>query len=434
MFPAPHDALPLPARPSLEQYRKLAKELVRICKSPSEPGALSALAVWAKSWVSNLVNHSGLTLTGEMPVRIEWWTSGVERFARETLTGAEGKPCTLARAQFVLARLHGFASWPKFALHIDELAHSNSSTTRFESAVDAIVDGDTATLLRLLRERPDLVRARSTREHHATLLHYVGANGVEGWRQHTPKNAVEIAALLLDSGAEVDGTAEIYGRGATTLGLVATSVHPERAGVQIPLLQLLLDRGARIDRAANGQHSLIRACLANGRGAAAEFLSHRRPLNDLEEAAGVGNLDAVRSCFNHDGTLNTSATQEQLHQGFFWACQFGRNRVIEYLLSLGFDLGAQDRDGQTALHHAVIGAQLETVTLLLKNRAPLELKNKYGGTVLGQAVWSATNAPSPEPYLAIFLILLQSGAKTDPEIEEAWAKLSRRQASKLRPR
>jgi len=28
MFPNPQDALPLPQRPNLEQYRKLAKELV----------------------------------------------------------------------------------------------------------------------------------------------------------------------------------------------------------------------------------------------------------------------------------------------------------------------------------------------------------------------------------------------------------------------
>lgn len=432
MSPEPHDALPLPARPSLEQYKKLAKELVRICRS----GDPSALAAWSKAWVAKLVELSGISPTQGMPLRIDWWTAEVERFTRSALAGEDGMQPALARAQFVLARLHGFANWPKFVRHIDEIAHSGSATASFESAADAIVEGDVETLSQMLRENPGLARARSTREHHATLLHYVAANGVESWRQRTPKNIVEIADALLDKSAEVDATADIYGGGATTLGLVATSIHPERAGMQIPLLQLLLDRGARIDGAAgtDGSRSLIKACFANGRGVAAEFLSHHCRLLDLEEAAGTGDLDAVRGFIDNDGELKPGATQEQLCQGFLWACQFGRNRVVEYLLSQGFDPGAQDSNGQTALHHAVIGAQLETVRLLLRHRAPLEVKNKYGGTVLGQAVWSAKNAPSPAPYLAIFLLLLESGAKTDPEIDGAWAELSRREVSKLRQR
>jgi ankyrin repeat protein len=198
----------------------------------------------------------------------------------------------------------------------------------------------------------------------------------------------------------------------------------------------LLDRGARVDRprAAGGQRSLIKACFANGRGQAAEFLSHHCPSLDLEEAAGTGNLDAVRSFFDNDGALITGATREQLNQGFFWACQFGRNRVVEYLLTLGFDLSAQDQDGQTALHHAIIGAQLETVTLLLKHRSPLEVKNKYGSTMLGQAVWSAANATSPELYLPILELLLESGATAQPEFEDVLAGLMRGRTSKTKQR
>jgi hypothetical protein len=95
MFPAPHDALPLPPHPSLEQYKKLAKELLRISKSPSRPDDRSALAAWAKTWLENLVKLSGLTLTREMPVRIDWWTAQVEQFARSALIHAN-KPPTLA--------------------------------------------------------------------------------------------------------------------------------------------------------------------------------------------------------------------------------------------------------------------------------------------------------------------------------------------------
>jgi ankyrin repeat protein len=143
----------------------------------------------------------------------------------------------------------------------------------FETAVDAVVSGDEETLAALLRADPDLVRARSTREHGATLLHYVSANGVEDVRQKTPANIVEIAAILLDAGADVNAESNAYGGRWTTLGLTATSCHPEKAGVQIALMELLLARGAAIDGSDGG--STANACLRNGRGQTAAFLAGR---------------------------------------------------------------------------------------------------------------------------------------------------------------
>ncbi|MBV9181250.1 MAG: hypothetical protein JO356_08055 [Acidobacteria bacterium] len=101
---------------------------------------------------------------------------------------------------------------------------------------------------RLLHDYPELVRLRSQRIHQAPLLHYVAANGIEDFRQKTPKNIVEIAKLLLESGAEVNAESNAYGGGPTALGLAATSVHPQRARVQEALMQILLDHGAVIDR------------------------------------------------------------------------------------------------------------------------------------------------------------------------------------------
>src|SRR4029077_19721790 len=147
----------------------------------------------------------------------------------------------------VLAREHGFASWPKFAKHIEGMARGQSPISAFEAAGDPIVIGDLAALEKLLCENPMLVRARSTREHRSTLLHYVSANGVEDFRQKTPGNIVKIARLLIDAGANVNAESDAYGGRSTTLGLTATSCHPENAGVQIPLLELLIERGATID-------------------------------------------------------------------------------------------------------------------------------------------------------------------------------------------
>jgi hypothetical protein len=403
MFPNPQDALPLPPQPSIDRYKKIARELVKACKS-GEP----AIRVWVAEWVKTLVELSGVVITPELPVRTQSWIEEVADFARRTLLDG-GKKCALTDAQFVIARSHGFGSWVKFTQHVNAVA----SESRFEAAADAIVSGDIGTLQRLLREEPGLIRARSRREHGATLLHYVSANGVEGYRQKTPKNIVDITLTLLRAGAEVDAIANVYGGGCTTLGLAATSVHPERAGVQEALIQSLLDHGANIDHptgAGNGQ-SIVTGCLANGRPKAAEFLASRGARLDLVGAAGLGRLDLVETCFNPDGSPNPSVTEEELRDAFLWACEYGKNSVVEFLLAKGVDLAVHSRDSQTGLHWAVIGGQLDTVRLLVRHRAPLEVENTYGGTVLGQALWSAAHGGDAELYVAILETLVDAGAK-----------------------
>lgn len=384
MFPNPQDALPLPPRPSLEQYRKIAKDLSKACKS----GGPEAIREWAHGWLGSHVA-----------------VDAVAAFAARTLLG-DRRHCALTRAQFVIARSHGYDSWPKFARHVEALAQAISPESQFEAAADAIVTGDIATLDRLLRETPVLLHARSHREHNATLLHYVAANGVENYRQKTPPNIVEIAELLIDAGAEVDAIANVYGGGCTTLGLAATSVHPERAGVQEALLQTLLDHGASIDQpsGAGNRQSIVTGCLANGRPKTAEFLASRGAHLDFVAAAGLGRLDLVE-------TLHPQATEEQLRDALLWACEYGRNNVVEFLVARGADLAAHRRDGQTGLHWAVIGGQLDTVKLLLRHKAPLEVENSYGGTVLGQALWSAAHGGEPELYVAILEALADAGAK-----------------------
>jgi ankyrin repeat protein len=379
MFPNPQDALPLPPRPSLERYKKLAKELVKASKA-------GAIGEWAESWIRELAKHAPIE-------RRDQAINDVEEFAVRTMSEKR----TVASAQFVLARSHGFASWTKFARH--------PPASKFEAAADAIVKGDAAALKKLVRTDPKLIRARSRREHGATLLHYVSANGVEGYRQKTPKNIVEITEILLRAGAEVDAMADVYGGGCTALGLAATSVHPERAGVQEGLLQILLEHGAHLGlESAGNRHSLVTACLANGRPKAAAYLADRGAPLDLAGAAGIGRLEAVRGMIDE-------ATGRQLDEAFLYACGYGHNDVVKCFLERGMDLAVHRGDGQTPLHMAVIGGNVETVKLLLRHKPPLEAKNTYGGTVLGQTLWSAAHGGKAETYIAILEALAGAGAK-----------------------
>ncbi len=410
------DALPLPPRPSLEQYKKLAKDFQHACKS-DDPAEVRE---WCARWAENLARLQGLNITPDVQKQITRDTEQMERRWHEFKKTHEQSSCSLADAQLFIARSHGFASWPKFRRHLEEIDRANSPVSAFEAAADATVRGDLVALQKLLKSNPDLVRARSTREHRSTLLHYVSANGVEDFRQKTPKNVVDITELLLKDGADVNSESEAYGGHSTTLGLAATSYHPQHAGVQIPLLDLLIERGAIID--GPDGNSAVNACLHNGRGDAAEFLAARGARLDLEAAAGVGRLDLVKTFFREDGSPKPPATEEQMRDGFAWACEFGRTSVVDFLLQRGMKVDARlKHNGQTGLHWAAFEGHVETVKLLLDHGAPIDVKDaSYSGTPLDWALygWGAPERPRRMSYYEVVALLVRAGAKLDPEWHE----------------
>jgi hypothetical protein len=416
------DALPLPPRPNLDQYKRLARDLQHACRSSES----NAVHDWASTWVEALGRLQGMSLTPESREEAEREAARINRrWQKFKDTHERAAKCLLADAQFFIAREHGFASWPKFAAHVETLMRHNSPVSNFETAVDAIVAGDAATLKRLLDEHPELARARSTREHRSTLLHYVSANGVEDFRQKTPKNIVEITRMLLDAGADANAESDAYGGNCTTLGLVATSVHPEEAGVQIPLLETLLAYGATIEHPglAGNRHSAIKGCLANGQGTAAEFFANRGASMDLEDAAGVGRLDVVRRYFREDGTLTPDASQEQLESGFLYACGYGRAKVVRFLLDKGVNPGVRNPDGQTGLHWATYGPHLEIAEMLVKGGAPLNVKDDaFHASPIRWAVFAWANAgdsTARERACAIIALLVRAGAQLEAESIDA---------------
>jgi ankyrin repeat protein len=397
------DAKALPLRPSLAQYRKQAKDLLHATHADD------AEAVERMRRCPRVRDHA-----------------------------AGGRPAeyALADAQFVIAREHGFDSWPVFASHVERLEHQDPSVARFEAAADAVISGDEAALAHLLRDDPALIRARSTRSHHATLLHYIAANGVEDFRQRTPANAVVIARVLIDAHAEVDATADTYGGGPTmtTLNLLASSVHPARAGLQVPLAELLLDAGAAIEGVARDGSPLLTA-LAFRYPDAAEALARRGARVDtVLAAAGLGRQDIVQHFVRADGSLNADvrlasapwgrlARNPQAHteRALIWAATLGQLGVTKFLSGLRLDLGAKDEQGFTALHWAAFQGHQDVVEVLLHHHGPLEATNSYGGTVLGSTIWASmhvegvfrTGGFTSVNYIPIVERLLAAGARVD---------------------
>jgi hypothetical protein len=90
----------------------------------------------------------------------------------------------------------------------------------------------------------------------------------------------------------------------------------------------------------------------------------------------------------------------------------GAVAVATYFLEQGVDPAAGAATGLNAFHWAANRGQLESVRMLLRAGAPLEVKNSYEGTVLGTAVWSAVHEPRPA-HAQIIEELLQAGARVE---------------------
>lgn len=311
----------------------------------------------------------------------------------------------LSDAQLVIARENGFPSWAKFKKYL-----------LFQNAVNALDDGDIQQLEALITKNPWLIRYQCEKGQWyetgyfagANLLNHVAGNPI---RCPLPSNIVEITSLLLRLGA-VDTPA---GR---TVGLLLTSYQASEAGVALPLIDLIstaLPNNIDLD-----DPETLTSSLLNQASKTAEALIRRGTKMDIRHSVGSGRQELVTAILDpqNQTTLDPQVIllpQDQslraklLSEAFLWACRLGQASMVPLFLDYGVDLSAQGNSGQTGLHWAVVTGQIETVNLLLNWQAPLEEINIHGGTVLGQAVWTAVHEPGPHA-LEIISLLLAAGA------------------------
>ena len=307
------------------------------------------------------------------------------RFRGQTVDAVQTATLDVDDAQLVVARQYGFENWADLERFTDAV-RLDESVARFETAVEAVVSGDVESLAAMLRDHPELARARSTRRHHATLLHYVAANGVEGARQKTPKTAVAIAKMLLEAGAEVDALADMYDEQCTTMSMLVSSGHPAEAGLQIPLAETLLDHGAALTGAGSKWRSPLMTALQFGYLPTAHALARRgAPVDGIAAAAGLGRVQET-------ARLLPDADNESRHAALVLAAQLGHAAVVQLLLDAGEDPNRFNPEGyhahSTPLHQAIAADHSDVVQVLVERGARLDIRDTiYRGTPLDWALY-----------------------------------------------
>jgi hypothetical protein len=365
----------LPARPDLGQLKLQAKEL----KRDHADGKMSAAARIA-------ANHP--------------------RWKGQPLPAILQQPLTLAAAQLVIAREYGLRNWAHLKHHVetsDRLAKFKPHP-RFEEALAALKAGDLQRLRELLAAEQDLIHARTNLEppysyfSGATLLHHVAGN--PGWDQPLPTHIVEVARLLLDCGASVDaltlGTA-----GSTTMGLVITSHQASEANASGPLIELLLEYGAKLDLQSSagvvpdwGPQNTLDLPLANHAPRAAEKLIELGAEVDVCAAAALGRMDLLRDCFDQRGHLRSRprrggkrmSERDAIGLSLLFAYVRGQREAVDFLLEKDGNWNMTGVNNGAALHRAAWDGDLAMVQRLVAKGADISNRdNPFNSTPLSWA-------------------------------------------------
>lgn len=112
---------------------------------------------------------------------------------------------------------------------------------------------------------------------------------------------------------------------------------------------------------------------------------------------------------------------ETLAEVFSAACMLGHAKTAGFLLDHGVDPYAGMKTGLSGFHYAASSGRLGVIKLLIERGVPMEVRNMYNGTVLGQALWSAINEYTPE-HAEIIERLIEAGATVEDGTLEWWEK------------
>ncbi len=254
----------------------------------------------------------------------------------------------------------------------------------FREAVEAIDAGNITLLQNLLKENPQLVSKRLDVPaegyfSNPYLLWFIADNPIR--HEKLPENIVDITRLVIQY-AQQEAAETFVSQINYTLGLVDTGRIPKECGVQIELMDLLIDAGAT----PGSGHG----ALAHGNIEAARHLIERGGKLTLTTAICLDRVEDIMQ-------LEKGASDSDRENALVAAAFYGKAEWIAFLIGKGVNVNAYlDASGgfhyhATALHQAVYSGSLDSVKLLVEAGADLNAKDRiYDGTTLGWAQYMQT--------------------------------------------
>jgi hypothetical protein len=440
---------PFPATPSLEQLRNRARDLQRAHRAgdadararvaahqpqTTEPLKLSAaqlviarehgFASWPRlrAYVDRVAAH-GPDLQFAYHADLDYYAGRAFGLRASAEDGTPGAVTAFARydepvsedgARAVVARMHGFPSWPALRRHVAALR--NGAEEPFARAYRAVEAHDAQALARELDRFPGLVAAS-------------GTNGNDLLGMATATGDRRTVALLLERGAD---PAHANAHGWTPL-------HQTAYSNQTSLAAMLLDAGAPADLAARGDGGTpLVAALFWGHRQVSELLAERGGLHprNLRVAAGLGRVDLVEELVRPDGRPSAEAAahrgfyrphsgfpqwqpneddaQEALDEALAWAARSDRTEVLDVLVQRGARLEADVYRG-TALAWAAACGRVAAIERLVALGADPSGTGTFGGPEHGERITPLHLAAQNGDVPAV-RALLRAGA--DPAVKD----------------
>jgi ankyrin repeat protein len=470
----------LPAFPSLEQQKKQARELL-IATRANDPSAVDRMRVhhprWTKvaadgvslhdaqlvlareygfvSWpklkahIESVVatHHTRLLARearyyseraqgllaiiadGAAPVmaQVRQWHPDYANADDETIRTSD---FTLADAQLVYAREHGFSDWARFIAYVGTLGRVPANEP-FLAVVDAASRGDWKTATDILRADPAVARARGTNGN--TLLNLACSmapcdpvDDSNTTPQHPSQHRLDAVRLLLAAGADVR---QANDRGWTPLHQAAYRNDTEMAG-------LLLAAGAPCDLSAHGDGGtpLAVALFWGHRDVAAVLAMSDVVPSNLRIAAALGRVELASRFVNADGDLSPDAyasrafyrphsgfpawrpsdsAQEVLDEALVWAAKSAQIEAMDFLVRRGANVDADPYRG-TPLIWASWNGHADAVTWLINAGADVNRRATFGGPSHGERV-TALHLAAQSNRVAAVSALLALGADATAE-------------------
>ncbi|HYK46670.1 MAG TPA: ankyrin repeat domain-containing protein [Parafilimonas sp.] len=276
----------------------------------------------------------------------------------------------------------------------------------FRQAVLAVDSGDEDHLKQLLNTHPELAiqRLHAPGEWLTTMI----ADALDSFYKHPyllwfiaedparnnrlPANISNIAIIIIQK-ARSENALTLQEQLDYAIRLVAWSWVARACGVQLDLLNVLIDAGALKDGVSDD-------ALVNGNFAAARHLVERGAKLSLSTALCLDQwAEADR--------IAPTATAEEKQFSLVLAALHGKADAVARAISYGADASKRSAhlySHATPLHHAAVSGSLETVKLLVEAGADLNMRDSiHNGTPLGWAEYAK--------HTAIAEYLRKAGAK-----------------------